>query len=68
MATNKEVLFFFMISLFIYLCLWGFDNNKDMERYYCNTSKVKYYLLIYIKYSSFFIMIYNFKELVMMYK
>ena len=65
MEKTKEIIFFFTISLLIYIFLWWFDNNKDMERYYYNTHKLKYHLLIYIKYSIFFIMIYNFKEIVM---
>ena len=48
----------------MYLFILCFDNNKDMERHFCNTDKKKFYLLLYVKYSCFFIMIYYFKDIV----
>ena len=59
-----DAFIFFTIATVMYLFLLWFDHNKDMERHFCNTDKTKFYLLLYVKYSCFFIMVYNFKDIV----
>ena len=62
-STKHISFFFFLISGITYVSFVWYDKNKDMERHFCNNNKIKYHILIYVKYLLFFIMVYNLKHL-----
>ena len=64
----RENIFFSIICGSAYSFIVFYDMNKDMERYFHNFDRPKYYMYIYVKYIFFFVMIYNIKELLFNYK
>lgn len=65
--NNTVSIVFFLVCSVAYLFLIYYDGNKDMERYFHNFDKSKYYMLIYIKTSMFFIIMYNVKNMIFNY-
>ena len=61
----KENIIFLLVCSIAYIFLLCYDTNKDIERYFHNFDKPKYYMYIYVKYILFFVIIYNIKELML---
>lgn len=58
---------FLFVSVVVSVFFWCYDSNKDMERYYMRTDKVKYNMLMYTKHLLFLVMIYNLQDVCIKY-